>query len=216
LSYISAIQTSTITRGTSTSKANFSIASHIARVIRVATVMDSISFSVCMFHLANKRKRFKYGSWFELSSKVNYLAKGISSREKAKLNILALAADYKQHKSSDFVKGLEGTHAKNTVYKYLKELVNERLMEMKPGSPEESFRPRFLIPEKAKNKVEKLLLRKEIDDRVDSFDEGMLRQLPGFLDSLTKGEEFWVWLPDINNPEKIIKYKSTMKILRQD
>ena len=144
------------------------------------------------------------------------MAKGISSREKAKLDILTLAADYRQHKSSDFVKGLEGKFAKNTIYKYLKELVNEGLMEMKPGSPEESFRPRFLIPEKAKNKVEKLLLRNEIYDRVDSFDDGMLRQLRGFLDSLTKGEDFWVWLPDIDNPEKIIKYKSTTKILRQD
>lgn len=144
------------------------------------------------------------------------MPQGISSREKARLAILTLAADYKGHKSSDFVKRLENQFTKNTIYRYLKELVDDGLMEMKPGSREESFRPCYLIPKKAKNRVEKLLLRKEIHDRVDSFDEGMLRQLPGFLDSLTKGEEFWVWLPDINNPEKIIKYKSTTKVLRQD
>jgi len=41
-----------------------------------------------------------------------------------------------------------------------------------------------------------------------------------FLDFLVEskeGEEFWLWLPDMNHPEKIIKWKKVAtKILRQD
>lgn len=114
------------------------------------------------------------------------MTQGESSSEKAKLDILMLAADRKEHKSSDFVQGLKGKYAKNTVYKYLKELVNDGLMEKKPGSREESFRPRYFIPEKAKNKVDKLLLRNDIYDIVDSFDTKWLEMLRRFLDGLRK------------------------------
>lgn len=48
----------------------------------------------------------------------------------------------------------------------------------------------------------------------------ILSEQEGFLDFLVEskeGEEFWVWLPDMHHPEKIIKFKKVAtKILRQD
>lgn len=38
-----------------------------------------------------------------------------------------------------------------------------------------------------------------------------------FLVEAEEGEEFWLWLPDMHHPEKIIKFKKVAtKILRQD
>jgi len=87
--------------------------------------------------------------------------RGTSSRETAKHEILCLAADRKEHKSSYFVKQLENSFSKNTVYKYLRELVDEELMEVKPGSSEEHFKPKFLITKRGLEKVNQALKKEQ-------------------------------------------------------
>lgn len=66
-------------------------------------------------------------------------------------------------------------------------------------------------------------LRENLQTQREKFSEFLfkiLSQQQGFLDFLVEskeGEEFWIWLPDIHHPEKIIKFKKVAtKILRQD
>jgi hypothetical protein len=43
------------------------------------------------------------------------------------------------------------------------------------------------------------------------------QEFVNFLAESEEGEEFWLWLPDMRHPEKIVKFKKTAtKILRQD
>ena len=105
---------------------------------------------------------------------------GESSREKAKRAILLFAADQKKHKRSEFIEELvekKKEFAKNTVYKYLDELVTDELMKMEPGSREDSFRPVYSITKLGLEAVKQI----DVHDLVDSFDAKWLDPLRNLL-----------------------------------
>lgn len=57
--------------------------------------------------------------------------KGVSSRERCRFEILRIALDGKQHRSSEFIKALHpGSFSKNTIYKYRKTLIQEKLLQV--------------------------------------------------------------------------------------
>lgn len=80
------------------------------------------------------------------------MTQGILLREKVKREILFAAADQKEHTRSFFVQTLKGTFSKNTVYKYLNELVNEKFMK---GKLDETLKPKLLITKKGLQKIDK-------------------------------------------------------------
>jgi len=90
---------------------------------------------------------------------------GESAREEAEHAILYLAADQKEYPSSYFVGTLTGRgtgkFSKVTIYKYLKELVADKLMEIKPGSSKEFFKPKYLITKSGLRKVNKAIKKKQ-------------------------------------------------------
>lgn len=106
--------------------------------------------------------------------------RGECSREEAKREILLYASNQKRHKRSEFIEDLvnkKKRFAKNTVYKYLDELVEDRLMTMEPGSREDSFKPEFLISKLGLETVRQI----EINKIVDSLDTKWLELLRRFL-----------------------------------
>jgi len=74
----------------------------------------------------------------------------------------------------------------------------------------------YFIPNNAKDKIKLLMEKREIKKKIDQIPPEFLQELNRFLDSLVKGEEFWVWPQGIHHSKKIIKYKAEKKILRQD
>lgn len=80
------------------------------------------------------------------------MTQGILLREEVKRKILFAAADQKEHTRSFFVQTLKGTFSKNTVYKYLNELVNEKFMK---GKLDETLKPKLLITKKGLQKIDK-------------------------------------------------------------
>jgi len=105
---------------------------------------------------------------------------GESSREKAKRAILLFAANQKKHKRFEFIEELvekKKEFAKNTVYKYLDELVTDELMKMEPGSREDSFRPVYSITKLGLEAVKQI----DVHDLVDSFDAKWLDPLRNLL-----------------------------------
>lgn len=93
---------------------------------------------------------------------------GECSREQAKRAILLFAADKKKRKRSEFIEELvkkKHEFAKNTIYKYLDELVTDNLMKMEPGSREDSFRPVCSITKQGLKAVRQI----DVHDLVDSF-----------------------------------------------
>ena len=108
---------------------------------------------------------------------------GECSRERVKDAILLFAADQKKHKRSEFIKELvekREEFAKNTVYKYLEELVKDELMKMEPGSQEDSFRPDYSITESGLEKVGRI----KFNDLIDSLDARWLKPLRNLIDRL--------------------------------
>jgi len=93
---------------------------------------------------------------------------GECSREQAKRAILLFAADKKKRKQSKFIEELvrkKHEFAKNTIYKYLDELVTDKLMKMEPGSREDSFRPTFSITKRGLEAARQI----DVHDLVDSL-----------------------------------------------
>lgn len=106
--------------------------------------------------------------------------RGENSREKARAAILLFAADGRKYKKSEFIKEIvekERRFSKNTVYKYLDKLVDDGLMKMEPGSPEESYRPDFSITDKGLEAVKRI----ESHLLVDSLDTRWLAPLRNLL-----------------------------------
>lgn len=108
--------------------------------------------------------------------------------------------------------------AKATVYKYLNELVEEGKVIWKPQR--ERGKSTYELSNEAKDEIKLLLEKQEIQKKIDQMTPQKIQEFKKFLDFLVEskeGEEFWVWLPDIDHPEKIIKFKNVgTKILRQD
>ena len=87
--------------------------------------------------------------------------RGESAREEAKKEILRLVSDSKSHNKVEFTKRLvveRKRFSKNTVYKYLKETVKSGLIEKRPGSSEDNFKPLYRITELGLKELERLKL----------------------------------------------------------
>jgi len=109
--------------------------------------------------------------------------RGESSRETARNAILLFAADQKRHQRSEFIHELVGKRrkfAKNTVYKYMDELVNDGLLNMQPGSQEDSFKPDYSITDLGLRVVARI----EVHNSIDSFSAEWLGVLKEMLSSL--------------------------------
>jgi len=109
--------------------------------------------------------------------------RGENSREKAKNAILLLAGDRKKRKRPEFIEELvkkRKEFAKNTVYKYLEELVTDKLMKMEPGSREDSFKPVYSITELGLEKVNRI----ESHNFIDSFETKWLSAIKTMLSGL--------------------------------
>ena len=104
--------------------------------------------------------------------------------------------------------------AKATVYKYLNELCEEGKVIWKPER--KRGKSTYELSNEAKDEVKHLLEKQEIKTRIDQMTPQKIQEFKKFLDSLVKGEEFWVWPQGIHHSKKIIKYKAEKKILRQD
>lgn len=105
---------------------------------------------------------------------------GECSREQARKEILLIAADHKKRKQSEFIKELvenKRKFAKNTIYKYLKELVKDKLMKMEAGSQEDRFSPDYSITKLGLEKVK----QNDVQDLVNSLDPKWLNPLRNLL-----------------------------------
>jgi len=100
--------------------------------------------------------------------------KGESTREKAKQDILLFVADRKKHTSGELVKTFKGKYSKNTIYKYLKELYDDKLLEVELGSLKESFKPKYSLTERGIQKAEKMRL---LTDHFDDLDKLSINEL---------------------------------------
>lgn len=78
----------------------------------------------------------------------------------------------------------------------------------------------YFIVDKMKDEVKLLLEKEDFKTEIDQMAPQFFQELKKFLDFLVEseeGEEFWLWLPDIDHPEKIKKFRNVgTKILRQD
>jgi len=95
------------------------------------------------------------------------MRQGTSVSEKAKHAILSLASDKKEHTNSYFVEKLKGDFSKNTVYKYLTELVIGKMIEMKHGK--DSIKPRLLISEFGFHEWEKVMMKETVNEWIDKM-----------------------------------------------
>lgn len=101
--------------------------------------------------------------------------KGQSGREQVKKKILLHASDEKEHSISDFLRACR--YAKNTVYKYLHELVNEdRFIETRLGRGKNAFKPRFSITPKGLQEAANILAKEEFATLVDGMSSEELKQ----------------------------------------
>jgi hypothetical protein len=65
------------------------------------------------------------------------------------------------------------------------------------------------------NKGKKFYAKTDYEKLSEFLTEG--KEFFNFLAESEEDEEFWLWLPDMQHPEKIIKFKKvSTKILRQD
>jgi len=78
----------------------------------------------------------------------------------------------------------------------------------------------YSIPNEMRDEVNLLVEKQGLKEKIDQMTPQKIQEFLKFLAFLVEseeGEEFWIWLPDINHPEKIKKFKYVeTKILRQD
>ena len=78
----------------------------------------------------------------------------------------------------------------------------------------------YFIMEEMRDEVKLLVEKQEIKKKIDQMTPQKIQEFLKFFAFLVEskeGEEFWVWLPDMDHPEKIKKFKYVeTKILRQD
>ena len=143
------------------------------------------------------------------------MVRGESSREKVRWQIQT----YLLNGPAISTKIVEYCNAaKATVYKYLNELCEEEKVIWKPER--KRGESTYELSNEAKDEVTLLLEKQEIKAEIDQMTPQKIQEFKKFLDFLVEseeGEEFWVWLPDIDHPEKIKKFKYVAtKILLQD
>jgi len=139
------------------------------------------------------------------------LRKGESSREKVRWQILKFLLNGSAT-STRIVEVCDAS--KVTVYKYLNELCDDGEVVWKPHR--KRGKSIYELSDEAKEEVKLLVEKHEIKEKVDYMTPQKTQELKKFLDSLVKGEEFWVWPQGIHHSKEIIKYKAEKKTLRQD
>jgi len=104
--------------------------------------------------------------------------------------------------------------AKATVYKYLNELIEEGKVIWEPqrGRGKSTYE----LSNEAKDEIKLLVEKREIRKKIDQIPPEFLQDLNKLLDSLVKGEGFWVWPEGLEHSKEIMMYKAEKKILRQD
>jgi len=111
-----------------------------------------------------------------------------------------------------------GKISKTTLLKYKGQL--EAAGKIKKKLSEVTNGPVYYVPDEMKDKVKLLMEKRGLKEKIDQMTPQKIQQFLKFLDFLVEaeeGEEFWLWLPDIDHPEKIKKFKYVeTKILRQD
>ena len=111
-----------------------------------------------------------------------------------------------------------GKRSKTVLLNYKKQL--EAAEKIKKKLSEVTNRLVYYVPEEMKDKVKLLVEKRGLKEKIDQMTPQKIQEFLKFLDFLVKaeeGEEFWLWLPDIDHPKKIKKFKYVeTKILRQN
>lgn len=135
-------------------------------------------------------------------------------------DLLIYVYDKKEARYTDLIKQFVDSKklAKATLLNYKTRLEAEGRIRKRISTT--TNRPVYYVPKENVRKVEELKAKQEIKTKIDQMTPEKIRELTEFLDFLVsskEGEEFWVWLPDIDHPEKIKKFKHiTTKNLSQD
>ena len=107
---------------------------------------------------------------------------------------------------------------KATVSKYLTELVDEGKIIWKPKR--KRGESKYALSNKTKDEIKLLMEKQKIKTKIDQMSPQKIQEfkkLLAFLAKSKKGEEFLLFLPDADHPEKIKKFKNMgTKILLQD
>lgn len=107
---------------------------------------------------------------------------------------------------------------KTTTYKYLNELYEEGKVTWKPAR--KRGESTYELSNEAKEEITLLMEKQKITAKIEQMTPQKTQEFMKFLSFLEEskeGEEFWVWLPDLDRPEIIKKYKHVeTKILVQD
>ena len=111
-----------------------------------------------------------------------------------------------------------GKRSKTVLLNYKKQL--EAAGKIKKKLSEATNRPVYYVPDEMIDEVKLLVEKRGLKEKIDQMTPQKIQEFLKFLDFLVKakeGEEFWLWLPDIDHPEKIKKFRyAETKILRQD
>jgi hypothetical protein len=111
------------------------------------------------------------------------MKQGISSREELRIKILSFASDLKEHNRSEFYRNFKNDSAKNTIYKYLDELTEENpsLIDVKPGTRKDLFKPIYLINEHGLKALRRTETKQNLADWVDSWPVERQEELNGVI-----------------------------------
>jgi len=111
-----------------------------------------------------------------------------------------------------------GKRSKTVLLNYKKQL--EAAGKIKKKLSEVTNRPVYYVPDEMKDEVKLLVEKRGLKEKIDQMTPQKIQEFLKFLAFLVEskeGEEFWVWLPDMDHAEKIKKFKYVeTKILRQD
>jgi len=117
--------------------------------------------------------------------------------------------------SKEIVKNCPGS--KNTVYKYRDELEDDKkiiyIHHRKQG------KSKFKLSKIGKKDAENLKQKQEINKRIEKWTPQKFQEFLKFFDFLVdskEGEEFWLWLPDVQNPKiaKIFQHIRTKNLIQ--
>jgi predicted transcriptional regulator len=107
---------------------------------------------------------------------------------------------------------------KVTTYKYLDELCDEGKVVWRPQR--KRGQSTYELAEEGKIEANRLLKTQQIMARINKWTPQKIEEFMKFLDFLAdskEGEEFWLWLPDLEHAECIKKFRYVeTKVLRQD
>lgn len=143
------------------------------------------------------------------------MPQGESSKAKVHLQILKFLLDG----PATFTKIDEACDAaRATVVKYLDELVEEGKVKWK--SQRKPGKSLYELTSKGKKEATFLLNKQELMAKINQWTPSKIEEFMKFLDWMVgsaEGEEFWLWLPDLEHAQMIKKFKYVeTKILRQD